>query len=207
MRKTTGKWAKGDVFVIVALMVLFAAIIVAAMLTPGSSTGRQGRSQLYTQPPTLPAIRPTFTSDHQITYCTKTLYTDGDTGVSVSAVLPSDSGEVDLPAIENLAIAQGEDCLHAEGTCPACDELREMYRDGELDGLYRITVVPECDATGKFEVSIPIGVETNKLTRYWCDGGTLHSADSISPSGHLSIATMSSDMQGIQTPMGYVIAH
>lgn len=55
-----------------------------------------------------------------------------------------------------------ERVLHAEGACPACDEIRARMAAGELIVLYDISISGWY--TGELEVSIPVGEQYNGQT-------------------------------------------
>ncbi len=56
---------------------------------------------------------------------------------------------------ESLTVAQGLDCLHPQGSCEACDELRSMYDAGEVGELYCASLMPATSETEKIDIFFP----------------------------------------------------
>ncbi|MDL2235129.1 carbohydrate-binding domain-containing protein [Christensenellaceae bacterium OttesenSCG-928-L17] len=77
--------------------------------------------------------------------------TDAATGVTVSGEMTS-----------GARLTVRERVLHAEGVCPACDEIRVRQAAGALIVLYDIAVTG--GYTGELEVSIPVGEQYNGQT-------------------------------------------
>lgn len=73
---------------------------------------------------------------------------------------------------ESLAVVQGLDCLHAQGSCEACDELRHMYDAGEIGELYCASLVPATSETDKIDIFFP-PQGASGVTVYQCADGKL----------------------------------
>jgi len=97
------------------------------------------------------------------TYYYRTL-TDLPTGVTVSGQMTS-----------SAALTVQSQGLHAQGTCSACDEIRERQAAGELIILYDISV--SGGYSGSLEVSIPVDAKDNgqTVTILHCRNGVLES--------------------------------
>ncbi|MDL2218166.1 hypothetical protein LJC27_05855 [Christensenellaceae bacterium OttesenSCG-928-M15] len=98
--------------------------------------------------------------------------TDAATGVTVSGQMAN-----------YARLAVRERVLHAEGHCPACDEIRARMAAGELIVLYDISV--SGGYTGELEVSIPVGEQFSgqTVTILHCVNGKLESVVCIVNNG------------------------
>lgn len=105
----------------------------------------------------------------------------------------TESEEFAAPAIDALIVIHGEECLHGEGSCEACDELRDMYRSGDIDGLYRVEIIPDIEDEAEYSLTVPLDEEVPKYAVYRCVGGNLETsyspirAGSKSDSGFVSV--------------------
>lgn len=131
---------------------------------------------------------------------------DPDSGVTLS-YFRSDStleSERDLFHVENLRVVDGEGCLHAEGECDACDQLRDLYRDGEITELHRVSLSPAVECDGTFRLTIPLVSDSDACELYRCDGGTLESTHwtLVSEEQGVEKVYLSGDGVGIQSPFG-----
>lgn len=68
---------------------------------------------------------------------------DEESGVGVAVLDIGGTGGEKTFLGESLAVVGGKNALHVEGECPACDELRGMYSNGDLSALYCVSIVPE----------------------------------------------------------------
>lgn len=109
-------------------------------------------------------------------------------------------------SIESLDLRKGKECLHKEGTCDACDELRSMYDSGEVDELCRVTVEPEVNVAGQYGVLVPLTSNQIKYTCYRCDNGALKQVGKypvrLSAGGNTSYAPIYGDIDDVQSPIG-----
>ena len=123
-----------------------------------------------------------------------------------SSDLVSESGELIPPYVEHIDLQRGEECLHAEGACDACDKLREMYRYGEVDALCRATITPEIVSNDRFYLSVPLDTRVEKYTYYRCDGTELKSGGAIGTAKvaeeGFAAALIMGDSHAVQSPFG-----
>lgn len=114
------------------------------------------------------------------------------------------------PYVEALVVVRGEECLHEEGSCNACDELRRMYHDGEVDALCRVAITPNPGEVGDERFSMSVPLDTNeKVTGYLivrCDDESLAQEGSGLHGGNSGFTrvTLRGDTQTIQSPFGIV---
>ena len=117
----------------------------------------------------------------------------------------SESEDFVPPNIEAIELQSGEECLHEEGTCAACDELRNMYRTGKVDVLYCATIEIDSEAysSDEFTLSVPLDTVVDSCTNYHCDNGELSSgAKEKWVSGNSSYARFRGNLQDLQLPFG-----
>lgn len=112
---------------------------------------------------------PENTDEANSAYHPSITITDEATGITVT-------GTLDNPLTDesNVFIETGENALHAQGECAACDEMRTMASGG-----YDIQIIKPCASTveegGKIGIRVPISFEHASLTPriYICEGGEL----------------------------------
>ncbi len=122
---------------------------------------------------------------------------------------PSDSASESegfvSPNIEAIELQRGEECLHEEGTCAACDKLRSMYRAGKIDALYRATITIDSEAysSDKFILSVPLDVDVDSYTKYHCSNGELSPGTKEKwVSGNSPYVHLNGSLQDLQSPFG-----
>lgn len=117
----------------------------------------------------------------------------------------SESEDFVPPNIEAIELQSGEECLHEEGTCAACDELRNMYRTGKVDVLYCATIKIDSEAysSDEFTLSVPLDTVADSCTHYHCDNGELSPGTKEKwVSGNSSYAQLKGSLQDLQSPFG-----
>ena len=117
----------------------------------------------------------------------------------------SESEDFIPPNIEAIELQSGEECLHEEGTCAACDELRNMYRTGKVDVLYcaAIAIDSEASPSDEFILSVPLDTDAHSCTKYHCNNGELSpGAKEKWASGNSSYARFRGNLQDLQSPFG-----
>lgn len=97
----------------------------------------------------------------------------------------------------SLEIVEGEDALHAEGACEACDALRELYRQGAVSNLYSFLLPPEnVLPNDRFDFHLPIPDE-QRVAALQCQDGALTECNALHK-GKLSVSS------GFLSPFGIV---
>lgn len=117
----------------------------------------------------------------------------------------SESEDFVPPNIEAIELQSGEECLHEEGTCAACDKLRNMYRTGKVDVLYcaAIAIDSEAYSSDEFTLSVPLDTVVDSCTNYHCYNGELSpGAKEKWVSGNSSYAQFRGNLQDLQSPFG-----
>lgn len=212
-RSSTPRWLWGACFVaLVALslsLLAYAFPIMPADTAWGAVAGAKERAERAgRESGSFDVALPS--SNHEIDYeqflSTRTyeqLLSDDATGVVLGRYVDADSQEEepDPPPMESIDLLLGEGCLHAQGECEACDELREMHREGEVDALCRVAVIPDIEAEGQFSVDIPLDERVDKLAVYRCDDGVLRTSYRTAGSGTDAVR-IDSDAHGVQSPLG-----
>lgn len=97
---------------------------------------------------------------------------DEESGVGVAVLDIGGSGGEKTFLGESLAVVGGKDALHVEGECPACDELRGMYSNGDLSALYCASIVPEKADMPMVSYVIPLEGMSDAVV-YQCVDGEL----------------------------------
>lgn len=136
------------------------------------------------------------------------LFSDESTGVKIGRYVEASSSaeKPEAPIIESLNLLRGEECLHEEGACEACDELREMYRNGNVDALYRVEITTEYDGDGWLALTVPLDEKVSKYASYRCDDGVLKPSymtvtAKVAERGFTS-ASIDGDVHDLRSPFG-----
>lgn len=117
----------------------------------------------------------------------------------------SESEDFVPPNIEAIELQSGEECLHEEGTCAACDELRNMYRTGKVDVLYCATIAidSEVSSSDEFSLSVPLDTDAHSCTNYHCNNGELSFGPKTAQvGGNLRYTQLKGKLQDLQSPFG-----
>ena len=117
----------------------------------------------------------------------------------------SESEDFVPPNIEAIELQSGEECLHEEGTCAACDELRNMYRTGKVDVLYCATIAidSEVSSSDEFSLSVPLDTDAHSCTNYHCNNGELSFGPKTTQvGGNLRYTQLKGNLQDLQSPFG-----
>lgn len=117
----------------------------------------------------------------------------------------SESEDFVPPNIEAIELQSGEECLHEEGTCAACDELRNMYRTGKVDVLYCATIAIDSEASSsdEFSLSVPLDTDAHSCTNYHCNNGELSfGLKTTQVGGNLRHTQLKGNLQDLQSPFG-----
>ena len=174
------------------------------------SVGSSHPSQRFEEPaPVAPTgsfgTRPTI--DYTIDYT----FHDDASGATLthssqeSSDSASESEDFIPPNIEAIELQSGEECLHEEGTCAACDELRNMYRTGKVDVLYcaAIAIDSEASPSDEFILSVPLDTDAHSCTKYHCNNGELSfGLKTAQVGGNLRHTQLEGNLQELQSPFG-----
>lgn len=85
-----------------------------------------------------------------------------------------------------LLITKNDDALHEQGTCDACDRLREKMGSGEIQCIYRISISPDNSMAESKKENVRIelpkdGEQTQEATSVLaCDNGNLIEFENLS---------------------------
>lgn len=114
----------------------------------------------------------------------------------------SDSEAFSPPEIEGLYLREGEGCLHEEGSCEACDKLREMYRSGEIESLFCASI--ECDQSvdASFRLSVPVNKEPSSYRLFTCNDGELVEVDAKEKASSDNPVARTGSLDELQRPFG-----
>ena len=142
-------------------------------------------------------------------------FKDEDSGVYLShypegsSDTETDSEEFVAPEIEALVLNRGDECLHEEGSCEACDTLRGMYHSGEINALYCVSIVPGIEGDTQYELSVPLEEKMREYTVYRCVGGELTTSYNpiyagSNPDFGFNSVHFRGDSRALQSPYGVV---